>query len=363
MGSIVAKRVGIQDIAREANVSITTVSHALNGKGRLSPEIRERVRLVAERLGYRANPQARGLATGRTMTLAVQVGSPQAEVLMPDFRYFAELLNAASARALKLGYGLLLAPAGASPGLIGELAIDGAIIVDPTGEEALLERTDVPRVTTGRAPGDADDVAWVDNDQRAGARMVLDHFARTGRSRPALLTTSGRQSYVEDAVAEYLDWCREHDFEPLVGRVGEVPTEAAATPAAAGLLSRRPRPDAIYATLDRMAVGALIACRSAGLSVPEDLAVAAITDTYVLRSADPPVTALDLNAPRIGREAVELLVGLVEGEEPSRAVTVPSRLVKRTSTQGTGPTTTGPKSARVKAFEQRPMSSQERPPA
>src|SRR5215212_617375 len=151
-------------------------------------------------------------------------------------------------------------------------------------------------------------------------------------------------------------------LEPIVGRVVDVPTEAAAR-VAADLLSRHPRPDAIYATLDRMAVGALIACRSAGLSVPEDLAVAAITDTYVLRSADPPVTALDLNAPRIGREAVELLVGLVEGEEPSRAVTVPSRLVKRTSTQGTGPTTTGPKSARVKAFEQRPMSSQERPPA
>jgi DNA-binding LacI/PurR family transcriptional regulator len=354
MDSIVAKRVGIHDIAREANVSITTVSHALNGKGRLSPEIRERVRLVAERLGYRANPQARGLATGRTMTLAVQVGSLQAEVLMPDFQYFAELLNAASAKALELGYGLLLAPAGASPELIGELAIDGAIVVDPTGEEALLGRTDVPRVTTGRAPGDPDDVAWVDNDQRAGARMVLDHFAHTGRSRPALLTTSGRQSYVEDAVNEYLHWCRGHDIEPIVGRVVGVPTEAAAARVAADLLSRRPRPDAIYATLDRMAVGALIACRYAGLSAPEDLAVAAITDTYVLRSADPPLTTLDLNAPRIGREAVELLVGMVEDKKLSRAVTLPSTLVVRASTQGTGLTTVGPKSARAKeAFERR----------
>ncbi len=308
---------------------------------------------MAERLGYRANPQARGLATGRTMTLAVQVGSLQAEVLMPDFQYFAELLNAASARALELGYGLLLAPAGASPELIGQLAIDGAIVVDPTGEEALLGRTDVPRVTTGRAPGDPDDVAWVDNDQRAGARMVLDHFAHAGRSRPALLTTSGRQSYVEDAVAEYLHWCRERDLEPIVGRVAGVPTETAAAGVAADILSRRPRLDAIYATLDRMAVGALIACRSAGLSVPEDVAVAAITDTHVLRSADPSVTALDLNAPRIGREAVDLLVELVEGEESSRAVTVPSMLVVRASTQGTEPTTGRPESARAEAFEGR----------
>jgi LacI family transcriptional regulator len=103
-----------------------------------------------------------------------------------------------------------------------------------------------------------------------------------------------------------------------------------------------------------MAVGALIACRYDGLSVPEDLAIAAITDTYVLCSADPPLTTLDLNAPRIGREAVELLVGLVEGEKLSRAVTVPSKLVVRASTEGTGLTTVGPKSARAKeAFERR----------
>jgi DNA-binding LacI/PurR family transcriptional regulator len=327
------KRVSIHDIAREADVSITTVSHALNGKGRIPRATRERVRGVAERLGYRANFQARGLALGQYTTLAVQVGGLQAEALVPDFQYFVELLNAASETALELGFGLVLAPAGTDAGVLKNLAMGGAIVVDPTGEEALLRQDDAPVVTTGRVPGGSADGAWVDNDHREGTRRVLDHFVQTGRSRPALLTTSARQSYVDDAVAEYTRWCRERDLEPIVGRITGNPTEAAAAPVVGELLSRRPRPDAIYTTLDRMALGAILACRDRGIAVPEDLGIAAITDSLALRSTTPPVTALNLNAPEIGRRAAELLVALVRGDDPATArVVVPANLVVREST-------------------------------
>lgn len=327
------KRPGIYDIAREANVSITTVSHALNGKGRVSPQMREQIQLVAQRLGYRGNPQARGLAMGRTMTLAMQLGS-QAGVLVPGLEYFVEILTAASASALELGYGFVLAPTGTSVKSLQHLAIDGAVVVDPTGNEVLFEHTGTPIVTTGRVPGDLGNYSWVDNNHRAGTRLILDHFAETGRSRPALLATSVQQSYVEDAVDEYLGWCREHTLEPVVERVADTTTETDTVSTIDKLLSRRPRPDAIYTTLDRLAMGVLLACRDRRISVPHDLAIASTTDTQFLRSANPPVTAFDLNAPEIGRRATELLIRQIEeGDEPPRHVIVPSSLTVRASTQ------------------------------
>src|SRR5438046_9071020 len=70
-------RISIKDVAREASVSVTTVSHALNDKGRLNPDTRQRVRDVAERLGYRPNPAARSLVSGKTGLIAVIPSLPK----------------------------------------------------------------------------------------------------------------------------------------------------------------------------------------------------------------------------------------------------------------------------------------------
>lgn len=188
-------------------------------------------------------------------------------------------------------------------------------------------------VATGRIPEGPEDRTWVENDHREGARRVLNHLAEVGCTRPALLTTAIRQSYVEDTVSEYEAWCLEHDIEPHVSKVSGNPTEKAGEAAVADLLSGRPRPDAIYATLDRRALSALHACHDRGLRVPGDLAVAAVTDSLYLRTANPTVTALDLNGAEIGQRATELLVTLANGEEPaSERVIVSSSLRVRAST-------------------------------
>lgn len=329
-----AKPVSINDIAKAAGVSITTVSHALNGKGRIPLATRQRVVGVAHELGYRPNPQARGLATGKTLTIAIQLASAGGDGVIPDFAYFVELLNAAAALALERGYGLIVVPAEDPDHHLDDLLLDGAIVVDPTGSEPMLTRGDIPVVTTGRVPtGGA--YASVDNDHRAGTRLVLDHFREVGCHTPALLTTAAGQSYVDDTVAEYTAWCAANEVEPVVVRISGAPTEAAAEPAAAELLSRPDRPDAVYATLDRAAVGVLQAARSSGLRVPDDVALAATTDSPILRAVDPPITALNLDAPAIGREAVRLLLDAVEsGSLAPVAVTVPSSLVPRAATLG-----------------------------
>jgi len=327
----VALRVGIRDIAREAQVSITTVSHALNGKGRLPEETRRRVREAAERLGYRANQQARGLALGRSMTVAVQIASGHAEVIVPDVAYFIELLNASSVRALERGYGLVLAPPGANNENVHRLQVDGAIVVDPTGAETMLADSSLPIVTTGRVPDR--ETPWIDNDHAAGTRTVLEHLRARRYEHPALLTRSTEQSYVLDARRTYEAWCVEHDVVPVVACVDGMPSEAVAAEAARRLLAKPNDVDAIFATLDTLAVGALLAARELGLRVPEDIGIAALTESQVLRTVQPGITALNLHAEAIGEGAVDLLVDLVEGKETEfRSIIVPSTLISREST-------------------------------
>jgi DNA-binding LacI/PurR family transcriptional regulator len=328
----------ISDVARAAQVSITTVSHTLNGKGRVRAETRQRVLRAAQELGYSANPHARGLVTGRALTLAVQISGFGRETFMPGSVYFTDLLNGAYAQALELGYVLLMLP-GAADAELERLPADGALVVDPTGNEALIARmheTGRPVVSTGRVPDDDEKGdGWVDNDHVAAGRLALDHLAERGYRRPALLTTARPLSYSLDGQRAYTEWAGERAVEPLVGTIeGELDVDEAAA-VTADLLARDA--DAIYTTNDAAALGALRAARAAGRAVPGDIGIIGEMDTDALRLADPPVSAIEVHPRRVGRAAVKLLVDLVEGRDPARRVVVGTELIARSSTEGPQP--------------------------
>lgn len=335
-GTTTSGKPSIRDIAREAGVSITTVSHALNDKGRLPQATRDRVRELADRLGYVADPKGRGLATGRTMLLAIHASGFGSPVLVPEAAYFVQLINGAAQAASRLGYGLVLAPPSTSAEEIHRLAADGAIIVDPTGKEALLENLHAahsPLVTTGRTPGSQHDDPWVDNDHVAAATLALEHLADIGCERPALLTTTIAPSYVIDAVRGYRAWCKTRGVEPRIARVRGMPNPDRARRVAGRMLDQPSPPDALYATLDLLATGALEAADERGIAVPHELALITTTDSAVVSTARPSVTALDLKPDRIGARAIELLVGLVEDQPiAERHALIPVELQLRAST-------------------------------
>lgn len=331
------ERIGIKEVAAAAGVSITTVSHALNGKGRLPAETRERVRDVAEALGYVPSATARSLARGRTGILALTVArAATMPFSLADFDYFAQLMNGASTAALERGYALVLAPAAAGTELLDSVPLDGAIVVDPVrGDRTLahLRRRGVPVVTTGREPDGADDAPWIDNDHVAGTRSILDHLAAAGAHRVALITTPPVHSYTIDSQAAYRDWCAGRGSEPEIAIVTGTLTEGEGYSAALELLDRDDPPDGIYATLDRLALGVLLAAHARGVDVPGELLVAGCTDSYASRSAA--LTALSLDPERIGVEAVEALIAVTEnraGPPPHRYV--PTTVIPRASTKG-----------------------------
>ncbi len=328
--------VGIKEVAEHAGVSITTVSHALNGKGRISPQTRQRVNEVAERLGYHPNTTARNLAEGRSGLIGLAVAQTgEGNFAVSDFEYFAELISAASVAALDRGYALMLASAAQVEAWM-RMTLDGAIIVDPVARDPLIEhvrRAGVPLVTTGRVPG-AKRGHWVDNDHRTATRAILDHLAARGARRIALLESPLTTSYAIDSHAAYEEWCAEHGQQAIATVAREDLTEGAGFEATVKLLRRARPPDAVHSTMDRIALGALLAAQSRGLSVPHDLMVSGAADSEASKWARPGLTTVELNPSQVGDEAVKIVTALIEGREPAASqVYVPSRIILRGSTK------------------------------
>jgi DNA-binding LacI/PurR family transcriptional regulator len=329
--------VGIRQVAAAAGVSVTTVSHALNGKGRLPQKTRDKVREIAAQLDYRPNATARNLAGGKTGLLGIVVSQPDVRFRLSDFAYFTYLTTAASTAALDRGYALVLTPPDVGLGADVGVAVDGAIIVDPVEGDPLVDElrdATVPLVTTGRIVGADPGRAWVDNDHVAGTRSVLDHLARRGARRIALMTSPTVISYTVDVERGYGEWCAEHGMEPLTVKTDKHLTESAGYAAASKLLDLAAPPDAIFASYDRLAFGTLLAAKARGVAVPGELLLAmTATESSSGQAAGPSVTALNLHPDEIGRRAVELLIDIVEGRGEGGRAVVPTAVIARASTR------------------------------
>jgi len=330
------RRPRITEVAAAAGVSITTVSHALNGKGRISEATRTHVNEVARNLGYRPSANARSLGSGRYGLIALRVsmlgGSAAAFV---EFDYFTRLLNAATSAALERGFALVTLPGSSREQPPSDLGADGMIAIDPEpGDQALVtaRQRGMQIVTTGR---DLDDEAtpWIDNNHRDGTSTVLDQMAATGAKRIALIGLEPTNSFANDITDGYKDWCTRNGFEPIESTVVTDYSAAAGREAALELLSAPNPPDAIYAPLDGLGLGALAAARELDLDVPGDLMLAACTDSALTAASKPGLTALSLAPEEIGAGAVEMLLELID--DPGTPIAnryVPTRLLVREST-------------------------------
>ena len=169
--------------------------------------------------------------------------------------------------------------------------------MDPVpGDEVvdLLDERGIPVVTTGRRPDGPVDACWVDNDHVAGTRAMVEHLAAEGATSVALLTAPALQSYTIDTMGAFGLTCSHLGLGSVVETVTDSLSESGAYAAASRLLESSQPPDAIYATLDRLALGALLAAEAKGIRVPEELRIAGCTDSHAARSSRLALTALSL---------------------------------------------------------------------
>ena len=313
---MMGKRVNIADVAREAGVSVQTVSRALNNKGEISQETRERVLETVKRLGYRPNTLARGLVTQKTATLGLVV---------PDIAnpFFSEVVRGAEDAAHHEGYSLLLCNAMEDPTrelealrTLEAQRVDGIVLCS-----SRLSDSDLAAMT-GRLPA----VVLVNRDwttpafpsacidDEAGALCGTQHLLCSGRRAIGFLAgpSASRSGLHRGAGYRRALLAAGQSVNPELSVVCKPDLEGGYG-AARRLLARGPELDALLCYNDLVAVGALQACASEGRRVPEDVALVGFDDILLAGLVTPPLTTLRSDRRRLGGEAVRLLLQAVGG--------------------------------------------------
>jgi LacI family repressor for deo operon, udp, cdd, tsx, nupC, and nupG len=324
-------------VARVAGVSVATVSRALRGLDRVSPETRERVLRVAEDLHYVASPTATSLASGRTRVAAVV-----APFLTRWF--FATLVSAIEKTLRASGHHVILFDLEddsydqrlpLSQNMLWK-RVDGVITlnVPMTPEEVeLVDRLGLPLVAIGSpVPGRP----CVRIDDRAAMRTAVEHLAGLGHTRigyiGAVPQNVAHIQTPQDRLEAFLETVEhQHLVCDDSWILGSDWTAEAAARDSASLLSRPDRPTAIVAASDEMAIGVRESARRLGLRVPEDLSLIGIDD-YVL-SGVLGLTTVRQDVAGLGRAAAELLLkALLEDDRSADEIVLPTELVVREST-------------------------------
>jgi LacI family transcriptional regulator len=325
----------IKDVAREAGVSVATVSRVFNQSAVVSEVTRRNVREVAERLNYWPNAVARSLITNRTQAIGV---------LLPDLfgEFYSEILRGMDCTARKSGLHLLVSSSHADADeLVAALRtirgrIDSLIVMAPDIDARSAIRATaaaLPLVLIAPESGfDGHDTIAIANQK--GAHTVVRHLTALGHRRVATVTGPARNADARQRLDGYRAAVREAGAEHSSAL--EIPgdfTERSGYEAVPRILKLHPRPTAVFAANDYMAIGVMGALSDAGLRVPEDLAVVGFDDIPMARYLNPSLTTVHVDAYRLGERAVERLLEnpRARSGQPVIHEVLPTTLVARSS--------------------------------
>src|SRR4051794_27005989 len=313
--------VTMADVARLAGVSVTTVSHVINGTRPASEATRRQVLAAIERTGYRPNTLARALARGGTQSLGLAISG----LSNP---YFMDVVAAVEAAAGRAGHTLLLGDTREDPEhelrivrTLAERQVDGLLLAPsvgaPDGALPYLERAGVPVVLLDRFLDVPLDQVGCDNEQPT-ARLV-EHLVDVGHTRIAMAIGIPGLSTTDERVRGYRMALERAGiaFDPaLVAEGGSLRDQA--HDAMHTLLDLRDPPTAVVSGNNFMTIGLLRAISERGLSVPEDIALVAFDDFEWADLFHPRLTVIRQPTTELGSRAVELLLSRLQ--DPSRPV-------------------------------------------
>lgn len=330
--------VTIKDVARVANVSVATVSRALNGHDNVADAVRRRVIRVASEMRYSPHAAARSLSSRRTHTIGV---------VLPDLygEFFSELMRGVDQVARARGYHLLVSSYHGNPEEQGAALramrgrVDGLLLMSPyfgdaghltdnlpPSQPAVLMNTHLP---------DAG-LSALSVDNYGGAVEMMRHLVQSGYERIAFIAgpennfdAHERRRGYTDALAELRPgaepWVLQGDFD-----------EASGHAAGRELIAAGDRPDAVFAANDMMAVGCLSAFNQAGVKVPGEIALAGFDDIPLSRYVQPALTTVRVNIAELGGRAMNALSDAIAMDAPAAQQTSlrPELIVRESSRAG-----------------------------
>jgi DNA-binding LacI/PurR family transcriptional regulator len=319
----------MKDIATAVGVSQSTVSRVLSGAPpsvRVADATRERIIAVADQLGFRPNPLARGLRGARTMLLGVVVG----DITDP---FFPLMIEAVTDAARARGYSVVLGHAhGRGSEAVALRAVletrncDAIVVLgDSTDRHRMLAELGearVPAVSLVRGSRHQEASPSVDVDNRHGIRAAMEYLVSLGHERIAYIG-AGPYGNFPARRAAYLEFMHERGLRVRRGYDQHATNGAQGGAEALGALLALPAPpSAVVASTDFLAIGVLNAAYREGLRVPDDLSVTGFDDLSISGYTIPPLTTVQMPAREMATAAVAAAIALVdhlpvEGEAPA----------------------------------------------
>jgi len=325
----------LEEVAALAGVSRSTVSRVVNGSTAVSDEALAAVRRAIETLNYVPNRAARSLARRQTHAIALVV--PEDTTRFFGDPYFAAIVTGIHSRLRRSDYVLNLFIASDDPGdkttsyLRGGNA-DGAIVVSHHTSDTYVERiaTAVPVVFGGRPVRERDRDYYVDVDNVAGGREATQYLIDKGHRRIATITGPHDMPAGIDRLRGYRQAMAGAGLAEFAVEDGNF-TGSGGADAMQRILDRGDLPDAVFVASDLMASGALTQLASAGIRVPEDIAIIGFDDSPVATSTTPQLTTVRQPSLRQGEVMAAVLLELLSGRDPRRVTILDTDLVIRES--------------------------------
>ncbi len=327
--------VNMADVAREAGVSIATVSRALRDVPGVNPETRDRIRGIAEQLAYVVSPEASRLARRRTGRVAVVV--PRL-----DIWFYAAMLASIEPELRSADLDMLVYQVDGEQQrseflrrLPARRKADAVILTALPMQQSEVDRLDLIGMHVAVAGGRVRDFAHVEGDDYTSARTAVAHLVGLGHRRIAMLRTSDTEGTAWSSdVERWRGWRDELAAHGVTATDDLLVTEAYGPQAASRgldrMLAATEPPTAVFAYSDELAMGLVAAAHLRGLRVPRDLSVIGLDghpDAELLA-----ITTVDQGVAEQGRLVGKMVLEMLRDEDPDAAVVVPGRLVVREST-------------------------------
>ncbi|MCL4395218.1 MAG: LacI family transcriptional regulator [Chloroflexi bacterium] len=327
----------IEEIAKRAGVSRSTVSRAINNAPEISTETRAKVLAVVEELNYQPSAAARGLAAGRTRVIGLVI--PMTVTAFFADPFFPLLIQGVSSASNARDHSVMLWIAEPEferrtvRQVLNNGLIDGVVMASQVTDDPVIEallNSGLPLVLIGRHPTEQNvTYVYVDNEQ--SARQAVEHLLRLGRRRIATIAGPGNMIAGVHRLNGYLAALRDAGIDPDPDLIVKSDfSELGGYVATQRLVAHDL--DAIFAASDSIAVGAIRALRESGRRVPQDVAIVGFDDMPFAARAEPPLTTVRQPVQQTGRVAAETLINLIEHPDlaPCRVI-LPTELVIRES--------------------------------
>lgn len=329
------KKLSLHDIAEISGVSPSTVSRVINGYVHVSEKTRRRVLAVIERYNYQPNTVAQALARQSSRVIGVVIPELVNDVFADP--YFATLMQSLTYNANEFDYDitLWLTAQGYDQRIVERVVndsfSDGLIIAEGSINPIVLDILDQREKTyllIGRPSVRADQINYVDVENRTGGTLMTRYLIEQGRQRVGIIPGREEIPSAYDRVEGYIETVEAFGYPPIIAPSGGF-TESGAYKSMAYLL--RQNVDAVFCCSDFMALGAIRAIEEAGLRIPEDIAVGGFDDMPHMISHRPRLTTIRQPIAQVAEAAVRGLVNLLEGSEPSFQQVFPVELIIRES--------------------------------